>query len=107
MEGMMERTRGQGGVYEGVLSLHSGWQIEQKKKYKKKKGCLRRLLFDILHVTTNQKHLGVTEGEWDRMPNRGVTLGERNSIVLGLLSMSKHDPSKYVKEGNIANDNNE
>jgi hypothetical protein len=41
------------------------------------------------------------------MHDRAVILWERDSIVLGLLSMSKCDPSEYAKEGNIANDNNE
>jgi hypothetical protein len=34
MEGMMEKTHGQGEVYGGVLSLHMGQQIEQQQKYK-------------------------------------------------------------------------
>ncbi len=32
-------------------------------------------------------------------------LGECNALILGLLSASKHDPSKFAKEGNIANIN--
>jgi hypothetical protein len=45
-------------------------------------------------------------GGWDRKCNRAGTLEERNSIVFGLLSTPKCDPSKYTKEGNIANNNN-
>jgi hypothetical protein len=37
VHGMMERERGWGGAYGGVLSLHAGWRIEQRKKYKNKK----------------------------------------------------------------------
>jgi hypothetical protein len=33
--GMMERERGWGGAYGGVLSLRRGRQIEQQQKYKK------------------------------------------------------------------------
>jgi hypothetical protein len=77
------------------------------KKYKNKIRCgLRWLPFDILHVTTNQKHVGLTEGGWDRTCYQAGTLGEHDSIVLGLLSMPKYDPSKYTEEGSIANVNN-
>ncbi len=62
---------------------------------------LRWLPSNILHATTNQKYAGVTEGGWDRTRNRVGMLGERNSIVLGLLSVLKHDPSKYAKEGDM------
>ncbi len=29
--------------------------------------------FDFFHATTNQKHVGVMEGEWDRPHNRART----------------------------------
>ncbi len=34
--------------------------------------------FDFFHVTTNQKHAGVTEGGWDRPHDRARTFGERD-----------------------------
>ena len=92
----MERMHSQGGVYRGVLSLQSGRQIEQQKEYK---NIMRRGLrwppFDILPATTNQKHADVTEGGWDRTRDWVETLWERDSILLGLLSVPKHDPLKY------------
>jgi hypothetical protein len=106
MEGMMERTRRQGGVYGGVLSLCLGWKIKQQQKYKNNTyHGLRWPPFDILHTTTNQKHAGVTGGGWDRTRDWVGMIGKWDSIVLGLLSTSKHDPSKYPKVGNIANNN--
>ncbi len=39
---------------------------------------LRWPLFDIFHATSNQKHVGVTEGGWDRPRDRARTLGERD-----------------------------
>jgi hypothetical protein len=106
MEGMNERTRCRGGVYGGVLSLCSGWQIEGQQKYRSNiQHGLRWLPFNILQATTDQKHAGMTERGWDRTRNWAWTLGECNSIVLGLLSAPKRDPSKYAKEGNMANDN--
>jgi hypothetical protein len=41
------------------------------------------------------------------MQDQVGTLGDRNSIILGLLTAPKHDPSKNAEEGNIAKDNNE
>jgi hypothetical protein len=40
-----------------------------------------------LHATTNQKHADATEKGWDRMHDWVVTLGERNSIVLGVIEL--------------------
>ncbi len=55
---------------------------------------LRWPLLDILHTTTNQKHVGMMEGGWDRMRNHARTLGECDFFVVGLFSAPKHDPSK-------------
>jgi hypothetical protein len=44
-------------------------------------------------------------GGWDEMHNRVGMLVEHDSIVLGLLSTPKCSPSKYPKEGNVANNN--
>ncbi len=66
---------------------------DEKKNKKKYDEGLRWLPFDILQATTNQKHTGVTEGGWDMMRDHARTLGERDFIVLGLLSAPKHDPS--------------
>jgi hypothetical protein len=83
-----------------------GRKIEQRKKYKNKvQRSLRWPTYNILHATTNQKHAGVTEGGWDRTRNWAKMVGERDFIVLGLLSAPKHEPSKYANEGDIANDN--
>jgi hypothetical protein len=47
------------------------------KKYKNNvRGGLRWPPFDILHITTNQKQAGMTEGGWDRMHDRAGMLGE-------------------------------
>jgi hypothetical protein len=46
------------------------------------------------------------EGGWDWTRNRAGPLGEGDSVVLSLFSTPKHGPSKYAKEGNIANNNN-
>jgi hypothetical protein len=69
-----------------VLFLCSGRQIEKQKKYKSKiwRG-LRWPPFDILHATTNKKHVDVTEKRWDRTCNWVVILGEHNSIVSGAI----------------------
>jgi hypothetical protein len=54
------------------------------KNYKNKiQSGLRWLLFDILHATTNQIHMGATEKGWDRTRGWVLPLGEYNSIVLG------------------------
>jgi hypothetical protein len=62
-----------------VLLLCSGGQIEEQKIYKNKiRHGLRWPLFDILHTTTNQKHVGAMEKGWYRTCNRVVTLGEQD-----------------------------
>jgi hypothetical protein len=63
-----------------VLFLRSGRRIEQQQK-----NSLTWPPFDILHSTTNQKHADATEKRCDRTRNRAVTLGERDSIVLGAI----------------------
>jgi hypothetical protein len=78
-----------------VLFLHSGRQIEQQKNNKKKiQPGLRWPPFNILHATTNRKHVGATEKRWDRMRNPAVTLGEQDFIILGVVELGgkkKHD----------------
>ncbi len=56
--------------------------------------------FDFFHVTTNQKHAGVTEGGWDRPHNRARTLGECDGNDEG----NKDDNKEYGEDGNIPND---
>jgi hypothetical protein len=76
----MERMRGRGGVYGGGCFLISGQQIERQKKITKinttKALDGHRSIF--CHATTNQKHVGVTEGGWDRPRDRARMLGERD-----------------------------
>jgi hypothetical protein len=91
----------------GVLSVCLGQQIEPQSIQKIIQRGLRWPPSHILHTSTNKKYSGVTEGGWDRMRNQVGTLGEHDSIVLGLLSVPKRDPSKYAKEGNITKDNDE
>ncbi len=75
----MKRMRGQGGVYGGDFFLFQGGKLNTTKitkiKYDK---SLRWLPFDILNATTNQNHVGVMEGGWDRPHNHASTLGERD-----------------------------
>ncbi len=74
---MRERMRGQGGAKGGVFFLFRGGKLNNNKNTKIKyiKG-LGWPPFNILHATTNQKHVGVTEGGWDRMRNNARTLGD-------------------------------
>ncbi len=48
-------------------------------------------------MTTNQKHVGVTEGGWDRPHNRARTLGECDCNDEG----NKDDDKEYGEDGNI------
>jgi hypothetical protein len=69
----MERERGWGGAYGGVLSLRAGQQIEQHKKNKNKIHCgLRWPCYNISHATTNQKHVGVTKETWGKRSDHRV-----------------------------------
>ncbi len=84
MHVMMERERGWGGAYGGVLSLRAGWQIERREKYKNKI-ChgLRWPCYNISHVTTNQKHVGAMERTYEsRCDQREARRGD-DTIVLG------------------------
>jgi hypothetical protein len=65
-----------------------------------KDGNIPNKLFNFFHTTTNQKHVGVTEGGWDRPHNCARTLGERDGNDEG----NKDDTDKYGKDGNIPND---
>ncbi len=53
--------------------------------------------FNFFHVTTNQKHSGVTEGGWDRPHNHARTLGECDGNKEG----NKDDNKENGKDGNI------
>ncbi len=91
----------------GMLFLFRGSELNDKKitKIKYNKG-LRWLPFDILHATTNQKHVGVTEGGWDRPRDCARTLGERDGNDEPFAEGDDNDYDKYGEDGNISNDNN-
>ncbi len=55
----------------------------------------RRSIF--FHSTTNQKHVGVTEGGWDRPHDRARMFGERHGNNEG----DKDDDDKYSEDGDI------
>ncbi len=101
----MERMRGRGGEYGGGVFLILGRRIERQKKLQKLNmmkaldGCC--LIF--CHATTNQKHVGVTEGGWDRPRDRARTLGEHDGNNKPLAE-GNDDDDEYGKDGNIPND---
>ncbi len=79
--------------------MFRGGKLNDKKNTKiKYNEGLRWPPFNILHATTNQKHVDVTEGGWDRMRYHARTLGEHNFNVLGLFSTSIRDPSRDKRE---------
>jgi hypothetical protein len=101
-----------------VFFLFWGGKSNDKKitKIKKYNKGLRWPLFDILHVTSNQKHTGVMEGGWSRTHDRARTLGKRDFIMLGLFIAPKRDPLEnrergrglgVAKEGAITDGNDE
>jgi hypothetical protein len=53
--------------------------------------------FNFFQATTNQKHMGVTEGGWDRLHNRARTLGECDGNNNG----NKDEDKEYGKDGDI------
>ncbi len=69
---------------------------------------LRWPLFDILHATTNQKQVGVTEGGWDRPRDRARTLWERDGNDEPLVEGDGNDDkdNEYDKDGDIPNNDN-
>ncbi len=101
--GMMKRVRDWGGVYGGGVFLISGRQIERWKKITKIKydEGLRWLPFDILQATTNPKHMGMTEGGWDRLRGCARTLGEHDGNNKPLSEGNNNDVDKYNKDGDI------
>ncbi len=105
---MMERMRGQGGVYGGVFFLFRGGELNDKKitKIKYDKG-LRWLPFDILHAATNHKQVGVTEGGWDRPCDRAKSLRERDGNDKPLAEGDNDDDDGYDEDGDIPNDDDE
>ncbi len=58
--------------------------------------------FDFFHVTTNQKHAGLTEGGWDRPHNHARTLGECDGNDEG----NKDEDKEYGEDSNILNNFN-
>jgi hypothetical protein len=75
-----------------------------KKKYDE---GLRWPPFNNLHATTNQKHAGVMEGEWDRPHDHARTLGEHDGNDKPLAEGNEDNDNKYGKDGDIPNDDNE
>ncbi len=59
------------------------------------------------HATTNQKHAGVMEGEWDRPRDCARTLGERDGNDEPLAEGDNDDNNKYSKDGDIPDDDDE
>ena len=104
----IERMRGRGGVYGGVFFLFWDGKLNCKKNYKiKYNEDLRWPPFYILHVTTNEKHAGMTEGGWDRPRDRARTLGEHDGNDEPLAEGDDNDDDKYGKDGNIPDDDDE
>ncbi len=105
----MERMRGQGGVYGGGCFSYFGAANQTTKTITKIKynDGLRWPPFDNLHATTNQKHVGMTEGGWDRPRDRARTLGERDGTDEPLAEGDKDDDDKYGEDSNIPNDDEE
>ncbi len=57
----------------------------------------------FLHATTNQIHVGMMEGGWDRPHDRARTLGERDGNDEG----DEDDDDEYGKNGDIPDDDDE
>ncbi len=74
-------------------------------KIKYNKG-LRWLPFNILHATTNQKHVDVMEGGWVRLRNCARSLEERDGNDEPLAEANNNNNDEYGKEGNIPNYDN-
>ncbi len=106
----MKRMHGQGEVYEGGVFLILGQQIERQKKLQQVKydKGLGWLSFDILFATTNQKHVGVTEGGWDRLRDRARTLGERDGNGKPLAKGDDDNSNyEYGDDGKVPNNDDE
>ncbi len=58
--------------------------------------------FDFFHATTNQKHVGVAEGGWDRPHNCARMLGEHDGNYEG----DKDDDDEYGEDSDIPDDDN-
>ncbi len=85
----MERMRGRGGACGGGYFFVQAGGLNNK-NYKNKIRCgLIQPPFNILHITTNQKHTGTMEEGWDRTPDWVGTLEDRNSTVLGAIDLNK------------------
>jgi hypothetical protein len=93
----------------GMFFLFWGGESNDKTitKIKHDKG-LRWPPFDILNATTNQKHVGITEGGWDRPPEGARMLGECDGKDEPLAEGNDNDDNnEYGKDGNILNNNHE
>jgi hypothetical protein len=63
--------------------------------------------FDIFHATTNQKHVGVMEGGWDRPNDHARTLGECDGTKKALAEGNDDNDDKYGKDGDISDEDDE
>ncbi len=94
-------------VWGGCFSYFGAANRTTKKNTKiKYDEGLRCPPFDILHITTNQKHMGMTEGGWDRPRNHARMLGERDGNDKPLAE-GNNDDNKYGKDSNIPGDDDE
>ncbi len=92
----------------GVFFLFRGGKLNGKKITKIKYGKgLRWPPFDILHATTNQKQVGVTEGEWNRPGDRVRMLREHDGNGEPLAEGDDNDEDEYNKDGNIPNNDDD
>jgi hypothetical protein len=91
----------------GVFFLFRGSKLNYKKNTKIKYNEGHRWPpFDILHAKTNQKHVGMTEGGWDRPHNCVRTLGERDGNKEPLAKGNNDNKdNEYNEDSNIAADN--
>jgi hypothetical protein len=82
----------------GVFFLFRGSELNNKKikKIKYNEG-LRWPPLDILHATTNQKHMGVMEGGWDRPRDHARTLVEGDGNNKPFAEGDDNDNGQYNK----------
>jgi hypothetical protein len=93
----------------GLFFLFRGGELNNKKKLQKLNTTKaldgRHLIF--CHTTTNQKHVGVTEGGWFRPCDHARTLGEHDGIDEPLAEGNQDGDDEYGTDGNISNNDNE
>ncbi len=63
--------------------------------------------FDNLHATTNQKHVGMMEGGWDRLRDCARILGEHDGNNKPLAEGDEDDVNEYGKDSDIPNNKDE